>query len=163
MPGLRGTLLDRNGNALAASEDAATIYATPYQVKNPPQTAAKLAPILGVRPRAKCSSALTEESGFSYVAHKVDLRHRGAKIERLQLEGIGQLPDSRRTYPQGDMAGQVIGAVGSEDEGLTGLEDGEESVLRGSERRTAGRQRRARRPDPAGNRERSQATAKTSS
>ena len=37
MPGLRGDLLDRSGNKLAASEDAATIYATPYQVKNPPQ------------------------------------------------------------------------------------------------------------------------------
>ena len=36
VPGLRGTVLDRHGEALAASEDAATIYATPYQVKNPP-------------------------------------------------------------------------------------------------------------------------------
>ena len=46
VPGLRGTVLDRHGNALAASEDAATIYATPYQVKNPAQAAEKLAPIL---------------------------------------------------------------------------------------------------------------------
>ncbi len=46
VPGLRGDLLDRSGNKLAASEDAATIYATPYQVKNPPKAAAKLAPIL---------------------------------------------------------------------------------------------------------------------
>ena len=46
VPGLRGSLLDRRGNQLAASEDAATIYATPYQVKNPPQAAAKLATIL---------------------------------------------------------------------------------------------------------------------
>ena len=37
VPGLRGDLLDRRGNKLAASEDAATIYATPYQVKNPPR------------------------------------------------------------------------------------------------------------------------------
>ena len=49
VPGLRGSLLDRRGNALAASEDAATIYATPYQVKNPPQAAAKLAPILDLK------------------------------------------------------------------------------------------------------------------
>ena len=39
VPGLRGSLLDRRGNELAVSEDAATIYATPYQVKNPPQAA----------------------------------------------------------------------------------------------------------------------------
>ena len=35
VPGLRGTMLDRHGQALAASEDAATIFATPYQVKKP--------------------------------------------------------------------------------------------------------------------------------
>ena len=39
VPGLRGSLLDRYGNPLAVSEDAATIYATPYQVKKPVKTA----------------------------------------------------------------------------------------------------------------------------
>ncbi|MGN6215659.1 MAG: peptidoglycan D,D-transpeptidase FtsI family protein [Solirubrobacterales bacterium] len=131
VPGLRGDLLDRRGNKLAASEDAATIYATPYQVKNPPQAAAKLAPILG-EPKGKVLEALTAEGGFSYVAHKVDLG-TAAKVEALELEGIGELPDSRRTYPQGEMAGQVIGTVGSENQGLTGLEMGEESVLAGSD------------------------------
>ncbi|MGN6255537.1 MAG: peptidoglycan D,D-transpeptidase FtsI family protein [Solirubrobacterales bacterium] len=130
VPGLRGDLLDRSGNKLAASEDAATIYATPYQVKNPPQAAAKLAPILK-ETKAEVLEALTAEGGFSYVAHKVDLG-TAAKVEALELEGIGELPDSRRTYPQGEMAGQVIGAVGSENQGLTGLEMGEESVLAGS-------------------------------
>jgi cell division protein FtsI (penicillin-binding protein 3) len=131
VPSLRGSLLDRRGNKLASSEDAATVYATPYQVKNPPRAAAELAPILD-QSRAEVLEALTAESGFSYVAHKVDLE-TAARIEALDLEGIGELPDSRRTYPQGDMAGQVIGAVGSENQGLTGLEIGEESVLAGSD------------------------------
>ena len=131
VPGLRGSLLDRRGGTLASSEDAATIYATPYQVKNPPQAAAELAPILG-QTKGEVLAALTEESGFSYVAHKVDLQ-TAARVERLKLEGIGELPDSRRTYPQGDMAGQVIGAVGSENQGLMGLEQGEESVLAGED------------------------------
>ena len=78
-----------------------------------------------------------------------------ARIERLELPGIGELPDSRRTYPQGDMAGQVIGAVGSENEGLTGLEAGRGLDPRRHRRRTAHRQRRARRTDPAGNGQRS--------
>ena len=46
VPGLRGSVLDRFGNPLAVSEDAKTIYATPYQVKQPVQTADKLASIL---------------------------------------------------------------------------------------------------------------------
>lgn len=131
VPGLRGDLLDRRGNKLAASEDAATIYATPYQVKNAPKAAERLAPILD-QPKGEVLEALTAEGGFSYVAQKVDLA-TAAKVEALEIEGIGQLPDSRRTYPQGEMAGQVIGAVGSENQGLTGLEAGEEDVLGGSD------------------------------
>jgi cell division protein FtsI (penicillin-binding protein 3) len=131
VPGLRGSLLDRRGNKLASSEDAATIYATPYQVENPPQAAAKLAPILD-QDKGEVLEALTEETGFSYLAQRVDLE-TAARVEALDLEGIGQQPDSRRTYPQGDMAGQVIGAVGSENQGLTGLELGEESILRGTD------------------------------
>jgi cell division protein FtsI (penicillin-binding protein 3) len=131
VPGLRGDLLDRRGNKLAASEDAATIYATPYQVKDPPRAAERLAPILD-QPKGKVLEALSAEGGFSYVAQKVDLA-TAAKVEALEIEGIGQLPDSRRTYPQGEMAGQVIGAVGSENQGLTGLEAGEEDVLGGSD------------------------------
>jgi len=131
VPGLRGSVLDRHGKALAASEDAATIYATPYQVKNPRQAAVKLAPILG-EDEGDVLTSLTEDSGFSYVAKKVDMP-TAARVDRLELPGIGQLPDSRRTYPQGTMAAQVIGAVGDEGQGLTGLEAGEDSVLGGSD------------------------------
>ena len=131
VPGLRGSVLDRHGHELAASEDAATIYATPYQVKDPPKAAQQLAPILGLEDQ-EVLEALTVESGFSYIAHKVGLG-AAAKVEALHLEGIGELPDSRRTYPQGEMAGQVIGSVGSENQGLTGLESGEESILRGED------------------------------
>jgi cell division protein FtsI (penicillin-binding protein 3) len=131
VPGLRGTVRDRQGQALATSEDAATIFATPYQVKRPGRTAEKLAPILDQDP-ATVLESLTAHSGFSYVARKVDVP-TAARVERLELPGIGQLPDSRRTYPQGDIAGQVIGAVGDEGQGLTGLEAGEDSVLAGSD------------------------------
>ena len=131
VPGLRGSLLDRDGHELAASEDAATIYATPYQIKNPPQVAEKVASILELK-KGEVLEALTANSGFSYVAHKVSLE-QAARIERLKVEGLGELPDSRRTYPQGEMAGQVIGAVGSENQGLIGLEAGEESTLKGSD------------------------------
>ena len=127
MPGLRGSLLDRRGNALAASEDAATIFATPYQVKNPPR-----------RPKSWRRSSRLDQGEVLREPHRRIrlLLHRpesqprtGGRIERLELEGIGELPDSRRTYPQGEMAGQVIGAVGSENQGLTGLEQGEDDVL----------------------------------
>jgi cell division protein FtsI (penicillin-binding protein 3) len=131
VPGLRGAILDRNGTRLASSEDAATIYATPYQVKNPPAAAAKLAPILEEK-KGKVLEELTVESGFSYLAKDIDLA-TAEKVEKLGLEGIGQLPASRRTYPQGEMAGQVIGVVGDEGKGLTGIEQGEQAALAGEE------------------------------
>ncbi|HET8639557.1 MAG TPA: penicillin-binding protein 2 [Solirubrobacterales bacterium] len=131
VPGLRGSVLDRHGNALASSEDAATIFATPYQVKDPERTAGKLASILG-KEKDEVLESLTVDSGFSYVAKKVDTP-TAARIARLELPGIGQQPDSRRSYPQGPLAAQVIGAVGSENEGLNGLEAGEEDVLRGAD------------------------------
>jgi cell division protein FtsI (penicillin-binding protein 3) len=131
VPGLRGSLLDRFGNPLAVSEDAKTIYATPYQVKDPPHTAARLAAVLGLE-QGEVLKDLTEESGFAYVARKVDLPV-AARVARLELPGIGELPDSRRTYPQGDLAAQTIGAVGEEGQGLTGLEASENPALRGSD------------------------------
>jgi cell division protein FtsI (penicillin-binding protein 3) len=131
VPGLRGSLLDRRGNELATSEDAATIFATPYQVEDPPRAAEKIARILDLD-KGEVLESLTAEGGFSYVAHRVGLVEAG-RIERLDLEGIGQLPDSRRIYPQGEMAGQVVGSVGSENQGLIGLEAGEEDVLGGED------------------------------
>ena len=92
VPGLRGSLLDRSGNELAASENAVTIFATPYQVKNPPQAAAKLAPILELD-KGEVLASLTADNGFSYIAHKVSLEQAG-RVERLKLAGIGEQPDT---------------------------------------------------------------------
>ncbi len=131
LPGLRGSLLDRHGNPLVASEDAATIFAVPPEVKKPAVAAEKLATILKLPP-SKVLGEVTAESTYSVLAHKVDLP-TAKRIERLHLVGIGQDPDSRRTYPQGDMAGQVLGSVGAENEGLNGLEEGEESALAGTD------------------------------
>lgn len=129
VPALRGQILDRRGNGLAVSEDAATIYATPYQVEDPQATAVQLGPLVG-KSDEEVLKALTAPSGFSYVARKLDLAS-ARRIEALALPGIGVLPDVRRVYPQGSLAGQVIGAVGTENKGLVGIEAGEEELLRG--------------------------------
>src|SRR2546423_14712796 len=116
VPGLRGRLVDRRGRELAVSEDAATIYATPYQVKDRQRTARRLAPVLGAS-QGEILKSLNSSSGFAYLARKVDLGV-ARRIEAMHLPGIGQLPDSRRTYPQRDPAGQVIGAVGTDRQAL---------------------------------------------
>jgi cell division protein FtsI (penicillin-binding protein 3) len=131
VPGIRGSILDRRGNELAVSEDAATVFATPYQVKNPPRTAERLARILGNDPQQVLES-LVAESGFEYVERKISLAD-AEQIRALELPGIGLLPDSRRLYPQGEIGARLIGAVGTEDDGLFGLEASQEEVLGASD------------------------------
>ena len=131
VPGLRGTVYDRSGDELAVSEDAASIYATPYQVKDPERTASRLASLLDVS-HDDLLKSLTAQNGFSYLAHKVDVPTAN-KIKAMKIAGIGTLPDSRRVYPQGSIAGQVLGAVSSTGQGLSGLEAGEQSVLGGTD------------------------------
>jgi cell division protein FtsI (penicillin-binding protein 3) len=129
IPGLRGAILDRNGQPLAGSEPGASIYATPYQIKDPAAESKAVAKALGTEPD-EVLEAITQPGGFSYVKKKVDLA-RAQKVEKLGLEGIGQLPDTLRTRPQGELASQVIGAVNEEGEGLTGLEAAQEEALHG--------------------------------
>jgi cell division protein FtsI (penicillin-binding protein 3) len=132
VPSVRGAIFDRNGSELAVSEEAASVFATPYQVEDPPTAAAKLAPILGVNEGKLLKQLADPDSGFEYLARKVDLP-TADEVGRLKLEGIGFLPDSRRVYPEGELASQVIGTVGIDNQGLTGLEAAEEEVLHGSD------------------------------
>src|SRR3954447_10031808 len=124
IPGERGRVLDRDGKVLAASEDAADVVATPYQVENPARTAMKLHDVLG-EPTPDLLNALSNRSsGFAYLARKVDPTIAD-QVENLHIAGISTVPTSRRLYPQGQLAAQVIGAVGTDNQGLTGLEHSE--------------------------------------
>ncbi len=132
VPGSRGTIRDRSGRELAVSEDAATIYATPYQVKDAEETAHKLAKILGLDQDDVLRSLADRNSGFAYIERKASLAD-AERIRKLDLPGIGMLPDSRRIYPQGELASQVIGTVGIDNQGLTGLEAADDSLLHGTD------------------------------
>jgi cell division protein FtsI (penicillin-binding protein 3) len=130
VPAARGAILDRKGTELAVSEEAVTVYATPYQVENPARAAKRLAEVLGIEEQEVLEALADPESGFAYIARKVDLE-TARKVRRLDLVGIGTVPDSRRIYPQGELASQLIGSVGTDNQGLTGLEQAHEDVLRG--------------------------------
>ncbi|MGH2957202.1 MAG: peptidoglycan D,D-transpeptidase FtsI family protein [Solirubrobacterales bacterium] len=131
VPGERGRVIDRTGKVLAVSEEAADVIATPYQVEDPAQAAALLHDALGA-PEAELLEALSDpDSGFEYLARKVD-QDAAARVEELELAGISTAPNSRRNYPQGELAAQVIGAVGTENQGLTGLEQAQDEVLGGA-------------------------------
>jgi len=129
LPARRGTIYDREGEPLAVSVDARTIYAAPNTIKDKPGTATALASVLGGEP-AFYAKKLDRDSGFVYIARKVDM-DRAKALEALKLEGIGLLDDSRRMYPSGELACQVLGFVGTEGAGLAGIEKRYNDVLGG--------------------------------
>jgi cell division protein FtsI (penicillin-binding protein 3) len=133
VPGKRGRILDRRGRELAVSEESATVYATPYQLRDPAETARQLSEVLDV-PEAEILDAVSDrESGFAYVARSVDLA-AADEVRELEIEGVGTLPSSHRVYPMGDeLAGQVLGAVGLENQGLSGLEIHYDEALAGAD------------------------------
>ncbi|MCB0828371.1 MAG: penicillin-binding protein 2 [Solirubrobacterales bacterium] len=131
VPGLRGPILDRNGEELVSSEPGVSVFATPYQIKDPDSESAAVAEALDADP-GEVRDAMTQPGGFSYIERKVDLAH-ARKVEKLGLEGVGDHPDSLRVRPQGDLASQVVGAVGEDGKGLTGLEASRDGVLRGAD------------------------------
>ena len=132
VPGVRGKILDRTGRQIALSEESATIFATPYQIDDPADAAVRLANALDMSEGEVLDAISDRSSGFAYVARKVDLA-AAERVRKLKIEGIGTLPDSRRVYPEGELASQVIGAVGLENQGMSGLESMYEDVLGGTD------------------------------
>ena len=100
-------------------------------MENPGRTASQLHEVLG-EPTSGLLNALSDRnSGFAYLARKVD-PNVAAEVKRLNITGISTVPTSKRLYPQGELASQVIGAVGTDNQGLTGIEHSENSVLGGA-------------------------------
>lgn len=126
----RGTIYDREGEPLAVSIEARTVYATPRAVKNKARTAATISKVLGID-KARVLKALQRDSHFAYIARKVDLE-RARQLEAMQIKGIGFLDDSRRTYPSGATACQLLGFVDVDDIGQEGLEKQYDRVLAGT-------------------------------
>jgi cell division protein FtsI (penicillin-binding protein 3) len=128
----RGPILDRNGNPLAVSVDADSIYAVPQDIENPAQTAAALARPLGLDPaeRRELQALLSKNRAFAWVRRKVDPATARA-VRDLQLDGVGFLTENRRYYPQRELASHVIGYVGLDNTGMSGIEYTFENAIKG--------------------------------
>jgi cell division protein FtsI (penicillin-binding protein 3) len=129
LPAQRGTITDRNGVALAISEPAEDISATPYLVKNPLEAARRLAPLLG-QTQSALLAKLSQHTGFVYLTRGLPAA-RAREVMHLNIAGLAGAPVTRRVYPRGTLAAQVLGMVGTEGNGLAGLEYSLGSILKG--------------------------------
>ena len=110
----RGTIYDRNGNILAISVDATTVYANPSEVENPGATSRTIAEVLGGTPADYMDAlAAGDDVTFSFIKRKADVTKADA-LRALELPGIYFIEDTRREYPYGKVGGQVLGGVNIE-------------------------------------------------
>ena len=128
----RGSITDRHGLDLAVSEDAVTVFANPFLIKNPAAVAARLAPLIGVPQPDVLQKISDPRKGFVYLKRKLS-GPNGSKVEKLKIEGIGTMVEPKRTYPQGALASQLIGTVGTDNIGLSGVEQLLDQRLHGSD------------------------------
>jgi cell division protein FtsI (penicillin-binding protein 3) len=132
VPARRGTITDRKGMELAVSEPADDVAATPYLIKDPAAAARRLAPLLHQPLDAVLRKIVKRGTGFVYLTRQLPAS-QGQRIDQLHMPGIQLIPSSRRIYPQRWMAAQLLGAVGTDGGGLSGLEYTRDRILRGTD------------------------------
>ena len=131
----RGLIYDRAGRELAMSTAVDSAFAVPSEIPDLSQTLSLISRITKADPRellAKCKVGRT----FCWVARKADAE-TAERIKSLNLRGIYFQKESKRFYPKRDLAAQVIGYVGTDDEGLSGIEREYDEKLRGKPGRMA--------------------------
>lgn len=127
----RGKILDRNGKVLARSVSAETISVTPNQIAENTKIgitidsiAEKLSEILELK-KEDIHKKLTKKSYYEIIKRKVD-KDATDKIRKYindsKIKGIKIDEDTKRDYPYGNLASQVIGFVGTDNDGLEGIE-----------------------------------------
>jgi cell division protein FtsI (penicillin-binding protein 3) len=121
LPAGRGTIYDRTGVELGLGERATTVYANPRQIANPRAAAVAVERTLGLDADRLYPLLADRSRGFVYVERQADPA-QAASLKQLKLPGFGFYPEERRSYPQRSVASQVLGYVGIDGNGLSGLE-----------------------------------------
>jgi len=124
----RGRILDRRGRELAVDIQAVSFYANPALVDQPEQVARHFAS-LSRQPVEILERQLRGEGHFVYLARQVEetaLPH----AESRRFRGVGQHPETRRYYPQGRLAGQLLGYTDIDNRGSEGVEWAFDELLR---------------------------------
>ena len=125
----RGKICDRNGTILAVRATAYTVYLSPAELAmngdDPEQIAEGLSQILDVDYDRILSMARDRRSWYKTVARQID-PDQAAEVRRFKdqydLLGVKLEPDTRRYYPYSSLASHLIGFVGVDNTGLSGVE-----------------------------------------
>lgn len=131
----RGTIYDRNGNVLAISVDCDTIVCDPTMIEDADSIAAILAEVLGGEKDDYTEPLTRENTRYAKIAEQVDTSVADdleAKLDEAGLDGIFFEGDTKRVYPYGNTAAQILGFVSKDGEALSGLEYYYNDILTGT-------------------------------
>lgn len=125
----RGPVLDRNGHPLAISVKKPSVAINPRAFNPSPPELKQLSNILDL-PRDKIKDIASKEAYFAWLKRKID-PSIAEKVENLDLKGLYLVNEATRLYPLQTLASHLVGAVGSENQGLMGLERQFQEILAG--------------------------------
>lgn len=125
----RGIIYDRQGRELAVSISAESVYAIPAEIRNPEETAARLAAILALDANS-LAAKLKKRQAFTWVKRKIE-PEMATKIKMLDLPGIGLTQENQRHYLHDNLASHILGFTGVDSQGLDGVEMTFDNYLRG--------------------------------
>ena len=125
----RGVIYDRAGHELAMSVLVDSAFAVPSEVKDLPTAVSLITRITGDDRNVVLADCRNHKT-FCWVARKAD-DQTIERIRSLNLQGIHFQKEPKRFYPARDLAAQVLGSVGMEDSGQSGIEHAFEDELRG--------------------------------
>lgn len=127
----RGSILDRNGEGIALTETVCAVSVIPVQVKEKEKTAAFLAEMLELE-QAEVLEKISQNVALVRIKTKVDTE-TAAEVRKAELPGVEVDEDVRRVYPYSEMAAQVVGFVGKDNQGIIGLEAKYDELLEGKQ------------------------------
>ena len=118
--GERGRIFDRNGQMLATSVEAKSVYARPFEIEDVDVAADHLSRSLKIS-RKTVYRRLKSKKRFVWIKRQVTDRE-AAVIEDAELPGVRLVSEFSRIYPNGHLAAQAIGFVNIDGKGLEGVE-----------------------------------------
>jgi len=116
----RGDIFDRSGNVLATTIDSYSIFVVPSAVKEKNRAIEVLSNALKLN-RATLLEKINSKKPFVWVKRMIEVP-LAAKLMEKDLAGFGFLPEKKRVYPKKKLASQILGFVGTDNQGLSGLE-----------------------------------------
>lgn len=130
--GLRGDIYSSRGSLLAKSITVDSVFVRPKEIEDTDRVSRVLSRVLDME-RGALAERLTDDSGFVWIERKIGDK-KAQRIRSEELAGVYLTQEPRRIYPQGRLAGQLLGFVGMDNRGLEGLELSFDSRLSGRKR-----------------------------